>query len=327
VLDFAFMVHTSVGFRCRGAKVNGRIVPLTFQPRSGDQVEVLTGKEEQPNRHWLDAQAGYLNTARARAKVRAHFNQLDLAQNLSAGRELLERECKRMGLSELPLEALAGHFQMRKTDDLLIQIALGDLTLGQISRAVHELEAKKLEASQAQNSAQHALQSQSKLKQGMIKPLKKSNARLAKDAVVIEGVGNLLVLMANCCKPLPGDAIAGFITRGRGLAVHRNDCKDLKHLASLEPERILDVQWGVAPGQRFRVMVRISAFDRTGLLRDVGTVFAEAKVSILGSSTRVIPAEGMAEMDYTLEVTDFAQLSQLLGKLRGLPNVLEARRI
>jgi GTP pyrophosphokinase len=332
VLDFAFMVHTSVGFRCRGAKVNGRIVPLTFQPRSGDQVEVLTGKEETPNRNWLDSQAGYLNTARARSKVRGYFNQLDLAQNLSAGRDMLERECKRMGLSELPLESLAGHFHIKKTDDFLIQIALGDLTLGQIARAVHELELERHGKSRAAAGAKkHAAPVESvvtsKLKQGVIKPLPKTSAKLHKDAVVVEGVGNLLVIMANCCRPLPGDAICGFITRGRGLAVHRSACKDLKHLATLEPERVIDVQWGSAPGQRFRLQVRITAFDRSGLLRDVGTVIAEAKVSILGSSTRVLPDDGIAEMDYTLEVNDFGQLSALLAKLRGLRNVLDARRI
>lgn len=318
VLDFAYSVHTSVGHRCRGAKVNGRIVPLTFRPRSGDQVEVLTGKEEHPNRNWLDSQAGYLNTVRARGKVRSYFNQLALAQNLSAGRELLERECKRMGLSELPLEALAHHFQIKKTDDFLIQIALGDLTLAQISRAIHEMEAKKSEALRA---------SASKLKTGTIKPLRKANPKLNKDVVLIEGVGNLLVVMSNCCKPLPGDAIVGYVTRGRGLAVHRSDCKDLKHLASLEAERVLEVQWGQAPGQRFRVQVRVSAFDRNGLLRDVGTVLAEAKVSVMGSSTRVDPDEAIAEMDYTLEVNDFAQLSSLLAKLRGLNNVIDAKRI
>jgi GTP pyrophosphokinase len=317
VLDFAYMVHTQVGHRCRGAKVNGRIVPLTFQPRSGDQVEVLTGKEEHPNRHWLDAQAGYLNAPRARAKVRAFFNQLDLAQNLSAGRDLLERECKRLGLQELPLEALCAHFNIRKTDEFLTQIALGDLTMGQISRAVHEMEAKKAPTQEAN----------SKLKQGIVKPLRKKEPKLGKDAVVIEGVGNLMVAMANCCKPLPGDAIIGFITRGRGLAVHRSDCKDLKHLASVEPERILAVQWGGAPGQKYRVQFRLQAFDRQGLLRDVGTVLAEAKLSVQGSSTRLIPEESVAEMDYTIEVTDFDQLSRLFAKLRSLPNVLEVKRI
>jgi GTP pyrophosphokinase len=207
----------------------------------------------------------------------------------------------------------------------LIQIALGDLTLGQISRAVHELEAKKAEAALPAPAASKS--TASKLKQGTIKPLRKGSTKLSKDAVTIAGVGNLLVLMSNCCKPLPGDAIAGFVTRGRGLAVHRRDCKDLNHLQTLEPERVLDVQWGSTPGERFRVQVRISAFDRTGLLRDVGTVFAEAKVSILGSSTRVIADEGTAEMDYTLEVNDFGQLSGLLAKLRALRNVLDARRV
>jgi GTP pyrophosphokinase len=358
VLDFAYMVHTSVGHRCRGAKVNGRIVQLSFQPKSGDQVEVLTGKEIQPNRHWLDSQAGYMNSPRARAKVRAYFNQLDLAQNLSAGRELLERECKRLGLQELPLEALCAHFGVKKSEDFLTQIALGDLTMGQISRAVHELEAKKSrrvgdtadksrragdtadKSRRAGDTADKShrsgdptdksvgnAESNSKLKQGIVKPLKHKEAKLSKDAVVIDGISNLMISMSNCCRPLPGDAIIGFITRGRGLAVHRSDCKDVKHLATVEPERILEVQWGSAPGQKYRVQMRLQAFDRQGLLRDVGTVLAEAKVAVLGSSTRLIVEESLAEMDYTIEVNDFDQLSKLFAKLRSLPNVLEVRRI
>jgi GTP pyrophosphokinase len=261
-----------------------------------------------------------MNSPRARAKVRAYFNQLDLAQNLTAGRELLERECKRLGLQELPLEALCAHFGVKKSEDFLTQIALGDLTMGQISRAVHELEAKK-------SRPAPSIESNTKLKQGIVKPLKHKEAKLSKDAVVIDGIGNLMVSMSNCCRPLPGDAIIGFITRGRGLAVHRHDCKDLKHLATLEPERILEVQWGSAPGQKYRVQMRLQAFDRQGLLRDVGTVLAEAKVAVLGSSTRLIVEESLAEMDYTIEVNDFDQLSKLFAKLRSLPNVLEVRRI
>jgi GTP pyrophosphokinase len=320
VLDFAYLVHTAVGHRCRGAKVNGRIVPLTHQPASGDRVEILTGKDPTPNRNWLDSQAGYLNSPRARGKVRAYFNQLDLAHNLSAGREMLDKELKRLSLSDIALDQLAQHFHLKRVDDLLIQIALGDFTMGQISRAAHEIEAARRPQAKADASL-------TKLKQGVVKPVKTQAKKLSKDAVLIEGVGNLMVSMGNCCKPLPGDSILGFITRGRGLVVHRSDCKDLKHSQEVEPQRVVEVQWGLADQQRFRVQIQLQAFDRGGLLRDVGTVLAEAKVAVLGSATRTDAKEGTALMDYTLEVGDYGQLSALLAKLRALNNVLDARRI
>jgi GTP pyrophosphokinase len=317
VLDFAYLVHTSVGHRCRGAKVNGRIVPMTHKPKSGDQIEILTGKLAEPNRNWLDPNQGYLGTPRARGKVRAYFNQLDLQQNISAGRDIVEKECKRLGVSDFPFEFLAHHFHLKKTDDFLIQMALGDLTLGQLARALHEYTAPKTPEPAAT----------SKLKQGTVKAVKTKAPKMSSDAVLIDGVGNLMVSMANCCKPLMGDAITGFITRGRGLSVHRSDCKDLIHLADQESARVVEVQWGKAVHQRFRVVVQVSAFDRNGLLRDVGAVFAEANVSILGASTKTDPIEGTADMNYTLEVADFSELSSLLAKLRALPNVFEARRV
>jgi GTP pyrophosphokinase len=325
VLDFAYYIHTRLGHTCRGAKVNSRIVPLTHQPKSGDQIDILRANVGEPNRNWLDSQQGYLRTPRARAKVRSYFNQLDTTQNLSAGRELFEKELKRVKLSEPPMDWLLSRYQLKKTEDLYLQIALGDLTMGQLARAINEYQSAK--AAAAKSSLAAPIKSTSKLKEGVVKPFKPGKASNNQDAVRIDGVGNLLVTMANCCKPLPGDAISGFITRGRGLSVHRSDCKDIKHLAQIEPERLVEVQWSNSEGQRYNVLVRVSAFDRNGLLRDVGTIFAEAKVNILGSSTKTDSSEGTALMDYRLEVSDFGQLSQLLGKLRALPNVFDARRI
>lgn len=325
VLDFAYYIHTLLGHTCRGAKVNSRIVPLTFQPKSGDQIDILRANVGEPNRNWLDAQQGYLRTPRARAKVRSYFNQLDTTQNLTAGRELFEKELKRVKLSEPPMDWLLSRYQLKKSEDLYLQIALGDLTMGQLARAINEYQSAK--AAAAKTSTAAPIKSTSKLKQGIVKPFKPGKASNTRDAVRIDGVGNLLVTMANCCKPLPGDSITGFITRGRGLSVHRSDCKDVKHLATIEPERLVEVQWSSSEGQRYNVLVRVSAFDRNGLLRDVGTVFAEAKVNILGVSTKTDPLESTALMDYSLEVSDFGQLSGLLGKLRALPNVFDARRI
>jgi GTP pyrophosphokinase len=316
VLDFAYYIHTKVGHSCRGAKVNGRIVPITFQPKSGDQIEIMRSNVAEPNRNWLDAQQGYLRTPRARAKVRSHFNQLDTAQNLAAGKELFDKEFKRLKLGDAPLDLLLKQLNFKKPEELFLALALGDVSMAQLLRALHD-----------HNSKKAAPATSSKLKEGVVKALKPGKPASARDAVRIDGVGNLLVSMANCCKPLPGDSIIGFITRGRGLSVHRSDCKDVKHLAEVEPERVVDVQWSQNVGQRFQVAICVSAFDRNGLLRDVGSVLADSKVSILGSSTKTDAIEGTATMDYRIEVSDFAQLSQLLGKLRALPNVFEARRI
>ena len=309
VLDFAYLVHTEVGHRCRGAKVNGRIVPLTHAPRSGDRIEVLTGKEIKPNRNWLDPQQGYLKSARSRSKLRGWFNQLDHAQNVREGRELLDRELKRLGLGDADLNALVERFGVQNSDELYIAVALGDIAPGQVTRAAHEAQAPAPSVSPV-----------------AVTSVKKQTGKPDKDAVVIAGVGNLLVNIANCCKPVPGDAITGFITRGRGVSVHRNDCSSLKHSTQREPARAVDVQWGQGRNAQYAVRVRVSAFDRTGLLRDVGAVFAAAHVNVVGSSTQTDPLDGTAQMDYALEVHDFGQLSQILAKLRALPNVQDARR-
>jgi GTP pyrophosphokinase len=307
VLDFAYAIHTEVGHRCRGAKVNQRIVPLTFQPASGDRIEVLTGKTIEPRRDWLSTQHGFLTTHRAREKVRTWFKRIDLQQNLVAGRTLLERELKRLALANANLDGLPERFQLHNHDELLEALALGDITPGQIARALHELTAPREEVAEAAPAS------------------RAPNADAG--AVIIEGIGNLLSQLARCCQPLPGDAITGYITRGRGVSVHRADCVQLASLRGREPGRLIAVEWGRRSPRAYDVDVVVKGYDRKWLHKDVSTAIAAANVHVIAVNARIDARKGMAEMNYALRVNDFAQLSGLLTRLLTVPNVVEARRV
>lgn len=305
VLDFAYHVHTDVGHRCQGAKVNGRIVPLSFQASSGDRVEILTGKVLEPRRDWLSAHHGYLTTHRAQQKVRAWFKHADLAANLAAGRAILDKELKRLALNNVELETLAPKFHVKTLDDLLVAIALGDVSTSHIARVLHETHAPPPTPAA---------------------PVPRAPKR-DKDAVVIEGVGNLLTTLARCCQPLPGDAIAGFITRGRGVSIHRADCASFARLRRTDPSRAIEVEWGGARSQSYEVDLLVRGYDRKWLHKDVTNVIASANVHLLAVNTRVDPATGLATMNFAVRVADFEQLSALLGRLAAVPNVIEARRL
>jgi GTP pyrophosphokinase len=309
VLDFAYSIHTEVGHRCRGAKVNGRIVPLGHQPATGDRIEILTGKTGEPRRDWLSPQHGFLNTHRGREKVRAWFKRIDRAQNLAAGRALLEREIKRLALAHADLDELVARLHLKSPDELHEALALGDITPGQVARSLHEI-------------------SQPPRPVPTPAPLRRRAPRKPSgDAVVIEGVGNLLTQIARCCQPLPGDRIAGFVTRGRGVSVHRADCAQLARLGARDPARLIEVAWGDRPGRAYEVDVLVLGYDRKNLHKDVSTVIANAEVPLLGAGMKVDPDTRLAEMRFTLHVGDFGQLSLLLARLLAVPNVIEARRL
>ena len=311
-LDFAYHVHTMVGHRYRGAKVNGRIVPLGHRLRSGDRVEIMTGKEPDPRRDWLLPANGYLASGRSRDKVRAWFHKLDRSRNVQAGREMLERELKRLGLHHADLSPVAKKFHAESVDDLYIQVALGDVGPHQVGRALHELE-----RAAAPQPAAHA---------GGVRPAprqarsKKSNA-----GFTVQGVGNLLVQLARCCQPVPGEPIAGYLTRARGVTVHRADCAAFARLAATQPQRVLPVEWGAAGGG-YEVDVAVSGVDRKWLLKDVTTLIAQedAHVADIRSDLR---ADGRVQLRMRLRVSDYGQLSTLLGKLDALPGVERAQRL
>jgi GTP pyrophosphokinase len=305
VLDFAYHVHTDVGHRCRGAKVNGRIVPLHFAPASGDRVEILTGKTLEPRRDWLSTQHGYLTTHRARENVRTWFKRVDHDANLAAGRAILDRELKRLALGNVDLDTLPQKFHLQTQEEFLVALALGDVSTGQIARALHEVHSPPPPPAA---------------------PVLRAPKR-DKDAVVIEGVGNLLTTLARCCQPLPGDAIAGYITRGRGVSIHRADCASFARLRARDGGRAIEVEWGGARAQAYEVDLLVRGYDRKWLHKDVTNVIAAANVHLLAVNTRLDSATGLATMNFAVRVTDFEQLSMLLGRLAGVPNVIEARRL
>jgi GTP pyrophosphokinase len=311
VLDFAYAVHTEVGHRCRGAKVNGRIVPLDFQPGSGDRVEIITGKTGEPRRDWLMPANGFLVTGRARDKVRAWFHKLDRARNLQAGRELLEKELRRVAMLQADLAPVLEKFHLASVDDLHVALALGDVGPSQISRALHD----------------HAQAQLQKAAPAAAKPAPRKRKQDDSSRFTVEGVGNLLVQLARCCQPVPGDAIVGYLTQGKGVSVHRQGCASAERLLAGKPERALPVNWGRVEGSRYEVNVLIRAYDRKWLLKDLTNLIAQAEINILGMNSQVDATRGLAEIRLALNVSDFQQLSELLGRLNAVPGVQEARRL
>jgi len=308
VLDFAYHVHSAVGHRCRGAKVNGRIVPLTHRPRTGDRIEILTGKEPAPRRDWLVQSNGFLASSRARGKVRAWFNRLDYERNSVEGKEILERELRRLALLNQDLTPLLARFHLARIEDLYVAVALGDLGPHQVARALHESLAPKAAAEPARQ---------------MPTPVARESGR----GFVIEGVGNLLTQLARCCQPVPGEPIAGYLTRGRGVSIHRADCPGLQRLSANHPERIVAVEWGRRDTGSYSVDILIRAVDRKWLLKDITNLIAESDVNVLATASRVDESKGHAELRFTLRVSDFAQLGAVLGRLEAVPGVTQARRV
>jgi GTP pyrophosphokinase len=312
VLDFAYHVHTEVGHRCRGAKVNGRIVPLNFRPNTGDRVEILTAKTSEPRRDWLMTGSGFLASARSRDKVRAWFHKLDRARNLQAGRELLERELKRLALHQSDMAPALARFRLLSLEELYVAVALGDIGPSQVARALHDHAQAQL---RSETERAPSVRAEAKLK-----------ARPT-DRFVVEGVGNLLTQIARCCQPVAGDAIAGYLTRGRGVSIHRESCGALQRLLAKNPERLLPVEWGDRGNASYSVDVQVRGFDRKGLLKDIANLIAQQGAHVLAMSSRIDAASGLAEFALTLKVRDFDQLGQLLGRLNAVPGVDDARRL
>jgi GTP pyrophosphokinase len=307
-LDFAYHVHTEVGHACRGAKVNGAIVPLTYVLKTGERVEILTSRSGTPRRDWLQPGLGYLRTSRARAKVQHWFRTQEREDNVDSGRHLLEREFKRLALTSIDYKRIAQKLQLATVDDMYAAVGSGDLTSAQVLNAAQEL----LDAS------------------GPVTPqlrTQRAKRRGSPGQVQVRGVGNLLTHMAGCCKPLPGDRIVGFITQGRGVSVHRADCGRLVGLQSTAPQRIIEVQWGDAAPADYEVDLAIEAYDRQGLLRDITSLFASARINVLSINTQTNKKRHTATMKLRVEVPDLGALSRLLERINRLNNVVSAARV
>jgi GTP pyrophosphokinase len=308
-LDFAYAVHTEIGHRCRGAKVNGRIVPLTYHLQNGEQVEVLTTKQGVPSRDWMNPHQGYLKTSRAKARVRQWFKHQDLDHNVSAGRSLLERELHRLGISGLPVEKLAGWFRLKQNDDLLAALGRGDINTSQLANAINEL-VPRPETVVAERPR-----------------LKSRKQADTPQGISIRGVGNLLTSIARCCHPVPDDPIVGYITRGRGVTIHRRDCGNILRMEGEDLKRLIEVNWGMPTEEAaYTVELYVEAYDRSGLLRDITSLLANEKINLTGVHTQTDQHEGIAHMSLVLEIANIAQLSRVLTQIGQLPNVVEARR-
>ncbi len=310
-LDFAYRVHTEIGHNCRGAKINGRIVPLNYSLQTGEMVEIITGKHGAPSRDWLNPNLGYITTSRARAKIVHWFKLQARDQNVAAGKTMLERELSRLALPPVDFEKLAEKCNLRSAEDMHAALGAGDLRLAHVVNAAQAL----VEPERGHNEQLELI------------PRRVTHHKPGKRGdVQIQGVGNLLTQMAGCCQPLPGDPIVGYITLGRGVSIHRQDCPSALQLAGREPERMIQVSWGPAPVQTYPVDIVIRAYDRSGLLRDVSQVLLNERINVLAVNTRSNKEDNTAAMMLTIEIPGLDALGRLLARIAQLPNIIEARR-
>lgn len=314
VLDFAYYIHSQVGHKCIGAKVDGRIVPFTYQVETGERIEIITSKHPNPKRDWLNPNLGYIKTSRARSKIQHWFKQQDRDKNLAAGREMLEAELSRVGLTLKDVGSAIERFNMTNMDDLLAAIGGGDVRLNQV---VNHIQSRMRVHEISDEEAVDEL-----VKKGQHKPIAKT-----RDQIEVNGVGNLLSHIAQCCRPVPGDEIFGFITKGRGISVHRADCEQVKELMRAHPERVVDVVWGENYSGGYKIRLRVLAHDRTGLLRDLTSVLAAEKSNVLAMSSSSDIKNQTAAIELELELYNVDGLSRVLSKLGQVDGVIEARRL
>jgi len=306
-LDFAYHVHTDLGHRCRGAKINGRIVPLNQPLANGEVVEIITGKQAAPSRDWLSPEQGFLASARSRAKVRAWFRRIDESDHRASGRESLERELTRTGAGPELIAPLVRELKADSAEDLQRLIGEGEISSSALTQALARLRAP----------------APAPLTTVRTRPRR----RTGRSPVEIEGVGDLPITMARCCGPVPPEPIAGYVTLGRGVTIHQARCASLLRMRAVKPERVLNVEWTLDSDSLLPVRIRVEAFDRRGLLRDVSDVMALEKLSIEGVNSDTDPNDRIATIVMRTAVRDHEQLGRVLQRLSAVPNVLRAQRL
>jgi len=306
-LDFAYQVHTDLGHRTRGAKVNGKMVPLDYRLKNSETVEIIAAKTGQPSRDWLSPTAGFLASPRHRNKVRAWFRRQNATQNTAEGRAMFDREVQRLGVGIPPIPELLGELKLPNADALHEALGLGEISAAQVAGAIQRV----LHAREA-------------------RPLQSARSRSApaprEPDLEVQGIGDLLSTYARCCKPVPPEAIVGYITVGRGVSIHAQSCANLARLSIKSPARVLAVTWGRLGSGEFPVDIEVQAFDRRGLVRDVSAALADEKISILGMNTVTERRDNLARMQIQMAITGLPQLSLVLARIAQLPNVLSARR-
>jgi GTP pyrophosphokinase len=298
-IDFAYHVHTDIGHCCRGARVNGKLVPLYQELKTGDQVEILTAKRGAPSRDWLNPNLGLVRTQRARTKIKVWFKKQEDEQNLAQGRETLERELQRLGLNDVNFEKLARDLSYKTPDEMFIELGNGDLSISKIIKQFAQEE--KVEEIFEVNPS--------------------NTPSTSTNAIEVVGLKGMLSSMARCCNPMPGDQVVGFITRGRGATIHRQDCPNI--LQTKDRERLLQVGWGHVE-RTYPVPVKIKAYDRQGLVSDISNLLSDENINI--ADVKVNVNRSIADLRLIIEVKDLTQLSRILARIENLPNVMEAHR-
>jgi RelA/SpoT family (p)ppGpp synthetase len=307
-VDFAYYIHTEVGHRCRGARVNGRIVPLTHRLQNGDQVEIITAKRGGPSRDWLNPHLGYTRSGRSRQKIRRWFRDQDREENISFGREQLRRELKRLNLiDDIKFQEVAELFDYSSLDDFFAAIGFGDLNSQRVAARVLQVLRREEVFTEEEEEA----------------------VAVTAEGVRVKGVGDLYTQLAQCCKPNPDDPdpIVGYVTRGRGVTIHKWDCPNiLVRTTKGEVERLIEVDWGTTKKRIYPVVIKVRAWDRDGLLRDIATVVAEEGVNMRKVNSVSVQKTNLATLTATLELTTFSQLISILDRIERLPNVIEVTR-
>jgi len=303
-LDFAYAIHTSVGHRCTGAKVNGVIVPLDRKLNNGDQVEIITQKVEQPRRKWLNPSLGYIGSSSSRGKIRHWFRQQDHKQNKLDGLEIIEKEKHRLNLKEIDLESLLKRFHQQSEKEFLIALGRGDISVSQLTAALDVPKKEEVK-------------------------FRKINLKDKHDdrGIKIQGVGNLLVEIANCCKPVPGDDIIGYITVGRGITIHRTDCPNIdeKNLGAEKSLRLAEASWGTET-TAYTVDIQVIGFNQPGLISDVASVLAKEQINVVDMSTSRGKTDLISNLSIAIQIENTVQLIEVLEKIAQLPNVMDAKR-
>lgn len=313
VLDFAYHVHTEVGNKCYAARVNQRYVPLTYTLKTGEQVEILTKKDREPNRDWLVNSLGYIKTARARDKLRHWFRQQDRSKNLEVGREILNKELSRLAIhpKSIDLSDYCNHFNVKSGDDILVALVSGDISLHALINQV--------------NRHMHLDQDEPEL---VLKPTLNPRAShtLSAHGILIDGLDNVELHIAQCCQPVHGESIAGYITLNRGVSIHKVACPDYLRMIKNEPDRAVEADWEMQPTRGQSVQIVVEAYDRRGLLKDLTQVIFSDQINIRQVNT-ISEADGIANMKLLIEVKGLAQLSRLLARLEQQPGIISARRL
>ena len=307
-LDFAYAVHTEIGHRCRGAKVNGRIVQLTYALKNGERVEILTAKDAAPRRDWMISHLGFIKTSRARNRIRSWFRKQDREKNYQEGKTLCDREFKRHGI-KVDISKVIKHFKLDTADDFYVHLGRGDISIAQMSSMLHEFTDNQ--------------QGKDKLP---LQAIKNKQLKKSSSSVNVLGVGNLLTSIANCCMPVPHDEIIGYITKDKGVSVHRIDCNNILYLKEKDQARLIEVEWGDTDIQNYPVNILIQANDRHGLLSDITRTLSDEKVNVIAVNTRSNKKDQTANMAVTIEIRDLLQLTRIMDKISQLRNVLEVSR-